>query len=114
MLGPSMLLAAVAMTCIYAAVRRAGARWWVWATGLSSFFDLFVQLVGPVYLLPLLNDYKPLPDGPVKEAVLSLARANQVPTARWNGSMPRNRPRASAPMSPACSTPRASRSMTIC
>jgi STE24 endopeptidase len=39
-----------------------------------------VQLIAPVYLLPLLNDYKPLPDGPVKEAVLSLARANQVPT----------------------------------
>ena len=31
-----------------------------------------------MFILPLLNDYKPLPDGPVKEAVLSLARANQV------------------------------------
>ena len=82
MLGPSVLLAAVAMTCIYAAVRRAGARWWIWATGLSYLFLMFVQLVGPVYLLPLLNDYKPLPDGPVKEAVLSLARANQVPTEK--------------------------------
>lgn len=82
MLGPSVLLAAAAMTCIYAAVRRAGARWWIWATGLSYVFLMFVQLVGPVYLLPLLNDYKPLPDGPVKEAVLSLARANQVSTER--------------------------------
>jgi STE24 endopeptidase len=34
-----------------------------------------------VYFFPLLNDYKPLPEGPVREAVLSLARANQVPTA---------------------------------
>jgi STE24 endopeptidase len=80
MLGPSVLLAAVALTCIYAAVRRAGAHWWIWATGISYVFLMFVQLIAPVYLLPLLNDYKPLPDGPVKEAVLSLARANQVPT----------------------------------
>jgi STE24 endopeptidase len=80
MLGPNILLAAVALTCIYAAVRRAGARWWVWATGISYVFLMFVQLIAPVYLLPLLNDYKPLPDGAVKQAVLSLARANQVPT----------------------------------
>ena len=74
------VLFAVALTFIYAAVRRAGTRWWIWATGLSFVFLLMVQLIAPVYLLPLLNDYKPLPDGPVREAVLSLARANQVPT----------------------------------
>jgi len=71
---------AVALTAIYAAVRRTGARWWLWATGLSFVFLMILQLIAPVYVLPLLNDYKPLPDGPVKEAVLSLARANQVPT----------------------------------
>lgn len=74
------VLAAVILTFIYAAVRRTGTRWWVWATGLTLVFLMFVQLIAPVYLLPLLNDYKPLPDGPVKQAVLSLARANQVPT----------------------------------
>jgi STE24 endopeptidase len=79
-LGADIVIGAVALTCIYAAVRRAGASWWVWATGLSYVFLMFVQLIAPVYLEPLLNDYKPLPDGPVKEAVLSLARANQVPT----------------------------------
>lgn len=71
---------AVALTAIYAAVRRAGARWWVWATGLSFVGLMTVQLIAPVYLEPLLNNYKPLPEGPVREAVLSLARANQVPT----------------------------------
>jgi STE24 endopeptidase len=71
---------AVAVTAIYAAVRRTGARWWVWATGLLFVVLMTVQLVAPVYLEPLLNDYKPLPEGPIREAVLSLARANQVPT----------------------------------
>jgi len=78
--GLNVVLGAVVLSAIYAAVRRAGARWWVWATGLSFVFLLLVQLIAPVYLLPLLNDYKPLPDGTVREAVLSLARANQVPT----------------------------------
>ncbi len=79
-LGVNLVLGAVALTIIYAAVRRAGARWWVWATGMSFVFLMVVLLIAPVYILPLFNDYKPLPEGPVREAVLSLARANQVPT----------------------------------
>jgi STE24 endopeptidase len=79
-LGVNVVLGAAALTIVYAAVRRAGARWWIWATGLSLVFLMLLQLIAPVYLLPLLNDYKPLPQGPVREAVLSLARANQVPT----------------------------------
>jgi STE24 endopeptidase len=75
------ILTAVAVTVIYAAVRRTGAHWWAWASAFTLVFLLFVQLIAPVYLFPLLNDYKPLPEGPVREAVLSLARANQVPTA---------------------------------
>jgi STE24 endopeptidase len=78
----NVLIFALALTLVYAAVRRAGARWWIWATGLCWVTLLSVQLFLPVYILPLLNDYKPLPNGPVKEAVLSLARANQVPTTQ--------------------------------
>ncbi len=80
MLMANAVIFAVAVTAIYAAVRRTGARWWVWATGLMFVVLMTVQLIAPVYLEPLLNDYKPLPEGPVREAVLSLARANQVPT----------------------------------
>jgi STE24 endopeptidase len=79
-LAANVVIVAVALTFIYAAVRRAGARWWIWATGLAFVVIMFTQLIAPPYIFPLLNDYQPLPDGPVREAVLSLARANQVPT----------------------------------
>jgi STE24 endopeptidase len=78
--GANVVIFALLLTLIYAAVRRAGSRWWIWATALSFATLMVVQLIAPVYLLPLLNHYKPLPNGAVKEAVLSLARANQVPT----------------------------------
>ncbi|MDR3415091.1 MAG: M48 family metallopeptidase [Nevskia sp.] len=81
-LGVTVVLGTAALTVVYAAVRRTGARWWAWATGLSFAFLLMLSLIEPVYILPLFNDYKPLPEGPVREAVLALARANQVPTAR--------------------------------
>src|SRR5580698_2081672 len=78
----NVIIFGLALTLVYAAVRKAGSRWWIWATGLTWVTLLTVQLISPVYIFPLLNDYKPLPDGPVKQVLLSLARANQVPTAQ--------------------------------
>jgi STE24 endopeptidase len=70
-----VVLGGLAFTMLYAAVRRAGSRWWVWATGLTFVFFLFLT-----FITPLFNDYKPLPEGPAREAILALARANGVPT----------------------------------
>ncbi len=69
-----------ALALLYAAVRRSGARWWIWASGLAFVFTLFAIMLSPVFVEPLFNDYKPLREGAVREAVLALARANQIPT----------------------------------
>jgi len=75
-----VIIGAVALGLLYVALRRAGARWWLWGTGLVFALLVFVALITPVFLAPLYNDYKPLPDGPVRDAVFSLARANEIPT----------------------------------
>jgi STE24 endopeptidase len=79
-LAVSVVLASAAITIVYAFLRRAGRRWWMWATGLAFVFTLFLNLLEPLLIAPLYNDYKPLSPGPVREAVLSLARANEIPT----------------------------------
>ena len=76
----SAIIVPVVIALIYGAVRRAGDRWWVWASGGAFVFILFVLMLAPVFVDPLFNDYKPLRAGAVREAVLSLARANQIPT----------------------------------
>ncbi len=68
------------LAALYAALRRVGARWWIWASGGALVFIVFAAALAPVLVEPLFNDYRPLREGPVREAVLSLARANQVPT----------------------------------
>ena len=68
------------LALLYAAVRRAGARWWIWAGGGAFVLILFMMMLAPVFIEPLFNDYKPLREGAVREAVLSMARANQIPT----------------------------------
>ena len=79
-LALAVVLGSAAIATIYALLRRAGRRWWVWATGLAFVFTLFLDLIEPLLIAPLFNDYKPLAPGPVRDAVLSLARANEVPT----------------------------------
>jgi len=76
----SVIVGPFVIAILYAAVRRAGARWWIWASGLSFVFSLFTIMLSPVFVDPLFNDYKPLRDGEMKQAILSLARANQIPT----------------------------------
>jgi len=65
---------------LYAVVRRLGERWWIWASLGALVLNLLVIMIGPVFLEPVFNDFQPLPEGPVREAVLSLARANRIPT----------------------------------
>lgn len=75
-----LIIGTLLITLLYAAVRRARERWWVWAGAGSFVFALLIGMIAPVFISPLFNDYKPVPEGPVRAAVLSLARANQIPT----------------------------------
>ena len=47
--------------------------------GWLSCFLVFAVLIGPVFISPLFNHYTPLPPSPVRSAILSMARANDVP-----------------------------------
>jgi len=59
---------------IYALIRRAGKRWWVWSGGLAATAILAILLVSPILVEPLFNDYKPLPAGPVRDALVVQAK----------------------------------------
>jgi STE24 endopeptidase len=79
-LGVSVVIFAIVISGVYAGIRRAGARWWIWATGMAFVFTLLINMLYPVLIAPLFNDFKPLPEGEVRDAVLALARANEIPT----------------------------------
>lgn len=64
---------------IYSFMRRLPRTWWAWSVLVSFMFFLLIVMITPVFINPLFNDYKPLPAGEAREAILSMARANQVP-----------------------------------
>lgn len=74
-----MVLAVLALSILYAVFRRTRAQWWVWGTGVSLVLMVGLMTLAPVFIQPLFNDYKPLPEGELRDEILSLARANDIP-----------------------------------
>jgi STE24 endopeptidase len=76
-----LILATLALVIIYAVVRKATRTWWLWGAGVAIVFAIFVATIAPVYIAPLFNTYKSLPDSPLKAQILSMARANGIPAS---------------------------------
>ena len=77
--GVSLLFAAPVFAIIYAAIRRVGKSWWAWTGGITFFFIIFTAMIAPVFISPLFNEYKSLPQGELRDELLSMARASQIP-----------------------------------
>jgi len=75
----SVLATVVLLTLIYALVRRAPRTWWLWSGALTSLFVLIIMGAAPT-IMSLFNEFTPAPPGPVRDAVVELAKANGVPS----------------------------------
>ena len=78
----SALLGGLFFMGVYALIRRAGKRWWVWSGALAVAGISAVLLVAPVVIEPLFNDYKPLPEGPVRTSLTGMAAEAGIPVDR--------------------------------
>ena len=89
----SSLLGALLFVGVYALIRRAGRRWWIWSGGLTAVAFAALLLAAPVVIEPIFNDYKPVPEGEVRDALVGMARQAGVPTDRifvYDGSRQSN------------------------
>lgn len=89
----SALLGGLFFMGVYALIRRAGKRWWVWSGALAVAGISAVLLVAPVIIEPLFNDYRPLPEGPVRTSLSGLAAEAGIPADRifvYDGSRQSN------------------------
>jgi STE24 endopeptidase len=72
------LLAAVLgyplLVLILKIVEWTGASWWLWAWGAMLGFQLLMLVLAPVLILPLFNKFTPLPEGTLRERLLTLAQ----------------------------------------
>jgi STE24 endopeptidase len=85
---------AIFFVLLYALIRRAPRSWWAWAGGLAAACFALILFVAPVFIEPLFNRFTPAPPGPIRDAVVDLARQNGVPFDKiyiYNGSKQSNR-----------------------
>jgi STE24 endopeptidase len=75
----ALIFGTVVLVVIYAVIRKATRTWWLWGAGVVLLFAVFFATIAPVYIAPLFNTYKSLPDSPLKVQILSMARANGIP-----------------------------------
>lgn len=56
-----------------------GQWWWIWAWAALLAFQLLVVVLAPVLILPLFNEFTPLPEGSLRERLLALGRKTAFP-----------------------------------
>ncbi|HET7649294.1 MAG TPA: M48 family metallopeptidase [Gammaproteobacteria bacterium] len=77
----ALILGTLALIVVYAVIRKAQRSWWLWGSVVLIVFGIFSATIAPVYIAPLFNTYKALPDSPLKARILSMARANGIPAS---------------------------------
>lgn len=89
----TVLIGALFLTGVYALIRRTGKRWWLWSGALTAAAASFLLLLAPILIEPLFNDYKPVPPGEVRDALVVMAKEAGVPPERifvYDGSRQSN------------------------
>lgn len=78
-LGVALAFLPVLIAFVYAAIRRFPRYWWLVGGGIYTGLMAVLMLVAPVFISPLFNTYTELPDGPVRDRIVAMARAHGVP-----------------------------------
>ncbi|MDP9422108.1 MAG: M48 family metalloprotease [Pseudomonadota bacterium] len=89
----SALVGGLFLIGLYWLIRKTGRRWWLWSGGLTAAALAFVLLLSPVLIEPLFNEYRPVPEGPVRTALVEMAARAEIPPEKifmYDGSRQSN------------------------
>src|SRR5438094_275638 len=78
-LGIAIVGGTISLLVLYAIFRRAPRTWWIWGTVVAVIFSFVLVFIAPVFIEPLFNTYTPLTKSEIKDPILAMARANQIP-----------------------------------
>jgi len=75
----SMIILSIALVVLYAVFRRAPRTWWIWGTIVATCLQILISFIAPLYIEPVFNTYKPLDDPKLRDPILAMASANEIP-----------------------------------
>ena len=89
----SALVGGLFLIGLYWLIRKTGRRWWLWSGGLTAIGLAFILLLSPILIEPLFNKYQPVPEGPVRTALVEMAAKAEIPPEKifmYDGSRQSN------------------------
>jgi STE24 endopeptidase len=69
----------IALVVLYWVFRRAPRTWWIWGTIVAVLLSMVGNFIFPIFVEPVFNTYKTIDDPKIRDPILALARANQIP-----------------------------------
>jgi STE24 endopeptidase len=71
-LALALILGVPILSLVLKLVDWAGAQWWLWAWAVVLGFQLLMVVLAPILIMPLFNKFTPLPEGSLRQRLLSL------------------------------------------
>ncbi len=78
----ALIFGTLAAVAIYAVIRKLPKTWWLWGSAVAIGILIVQVAISPAYLEPVFNKFHPLAESPLKQRILSLARANGIPVTQ--------------------------------
>jgi STE24 endopeptidase len=75
----ALIASSIALVVFYSVFRRAPRTWWLWGTLVAVVLSFIGNFIAPIYVEPLFNTYKPLTDAKIRDPILAMAQANEIP-----------------------------------
>jgi STE24 endopeptidase len=72
-LAVSAFIGVPALLGLFWLIAAAGPLWWLWSFLAAGLLELLMGVAWPLLIAPLFNRFSPLPEGPLREAILGLA-----------------------------------------
>ncbi len=79
-LAIALIFGSLALVLLYWVLRKAPRTWWLWGAVMALLLLVLAIAVAPVFIEPIFNKYTELQDPALRGPILSLARANGIPT----------------------------------
>ena len=75
----ALIFLPIVLVVLYGVFRIAPKSWWLWGTAVIAVFGMLGSFIFPVYVAPLFNKYKTITDPTIRDPILAMARANEIP-----------------------------------
>src|SRR5204862_5859029 len=75
----ALVIVPIVFAILYRIFQAAQRTWWIWGTLFGIVLIIILNIAGPVFIEPIFNKYTPLTAPKIRDPLLAMSQANQIP-----------------------------------